>query len=784
MDATPRRAKLGLALAGGGFRASLFHLGVLRRMAELDLLRYVEVLSTVSGGSIVGALYILLLKQRLEASPSGNLSRAEYEALVAAVGDLLASAVTKNLRTRLFLNPLTVLRVMLTPWTLGQAMGRLYERHLYRAAADPAGGRRDPAARAVRRPGSVLLRDLLIRPGGRGIAGGIESYNAAATAAHRSAVTNHILNATSLNSGARFWFSSVEVGDRYLGSVRHSELRELLARKALLEGGAARAAAPAVAAGPPAQAETALGPGTRALVQWWVGGRGEPAPAGWEPLFSVPGFPGRLAEPSAGLGPLREAKVAAWYLLRGPGMTPPVTGGVSVREQWGRFWRGLRSVDEELADRLQQEAGTLGESWARLLLEFVLELYLLRSAELVSPAIERFWDEITLGDAVAASACFPPVFAPIVVPRLYDDWYVSRLGLSDGGVFDNLGLTALLDEQCTYIIASDTSGLLGVTERAATGRIGMSARITGVLMEAVADRQREQLRERRRVSREISARGDPAVWGEFHAGRALDGLAYFHVTSPRVGADGLALGLDAADLARIRTDLDGFGEVEIAALVNHGYDMADRYLRRYFDATTPFYKPELWVPPAGPPMPLEVNDRVRRIIRAGRARFFRALALGNPISWALTVTGLLLVLRFAGTARFSVKGLAVGIAAGAVEAAEAWVPFLRWGWSDWTVPGWVLVLAVVVAVASWVAGRRLLERLLRQPVLQWARRVAVAGRWVRGYAGNLLWPFGLAPAGLALLASAIAWVSYLGFDLPFRWSARLRARRGAPVTGG
>ena len=30
---------LGLALSGGGFRASLFHIGVLARLAELDLLR-------------------------------------------------------------------------------------------------------------------------------------------------------------------------------------------------------------------------------------------------------------------------------------------------------------------------------------------------------------------------------------------------------------------------------------------------------------------------------------------------------------------------------------------------------------------------------------------------------------------------------------------------------------------------------------------------------------------------------------------------------------------------
>ena len=50
------REKWGLALSGGGFRASFFHLGVLARLAEMDLLRRVEVISTVSGGSIIGAL--------------------------------------------------------------------------------------------------------------------------------------------------------------------------------------------------------------------------------------------------------------------------------------------------------------------------------------------------------------------------------------------------------------------------------------------------------------------------------------------------------------------------------------------------------------------------------------------------------------------------------------------------------------------------------------------------------------------------------------------------------
>ena len=47
-----------LALSGGGSRAIVFHLGFLRRLAELGLLEQVTKLSTVSGGSIVvGMIY-------------------------------------------------------------------------------------------------------------------------------------------------------------------------------------------------------------------------------------------------------------------------------------------------------------------------------------------------------------------------------------------------------------------------------------------------------------------------------------------------------------------------------------------------------------------------------------------------------------------------------------------------------------------------------------------------------------------------------------------------------
>jgi NTE family protein len=48
--------KIGLALSGGGFRATIYHLGVLARLAEQNRLEEVTFLSTVSGGSLCAGL--------------------------------------------------------------------------------------------------------------------------------------------------------------------------------------------------------------------------------------------------------------------------------------------------------------------------------------------------------------------------------------------------------------------------------------------------------------------------------------------------------------------------------------------------------------------------------------------------------------------------------------------------------------------------------------------------------------------------------------------------------
>jgi NTE family protein len=48
---------IGLALSGGGSRAAAFHLGCLRALHDRDLLRRVRVVSGISGGSLLGALW-------------------------------------------------------------------------------------------------------------------------------------------------------------------------------------------------------------------------------------------------------------------------------------------------------------------------------------------------------------------------------------------------------------------------------------------------------------------------------------------------------------------------------------------------------------------------------------------------------------------------------------------------------------------------------------------------------------------------------------------------------
>ena len=84
----------GLALSGGGYRASLFHLGVTRRLHELGALQATTRLSSVSGGSILAGY----LAHRMLERGGTRLSFDDWEAEVSAP---FRKLVRKDIRTGL-----------------------------------------------------------------------------------------------------------------------------------------------------------------------------------------------------------------------------------------------------------------------------------------------------------------------------------------------------------------------------------------------------------------------------------------------------------------------------------------------------------------------------------------------------------------------------------------------------------------------------------------------------------------------------------------------------------
>jgi predicted acylesterase/phospholipase RssA len=74
--------RIGLALSGGGFRASLYHLGLIRFLRDADLLSKVTQITSVSGGSIFAA-HLVLNWDRYNGSPHDfDMAAAEFLSFV------------------------------------------------------------------------------------------------------------------------------------------------------------------------------------------------------------------------------------------------------------------------------------------------------------------------------------------------------------------------------------------------------------------------------------------------------------------------------------------------------------------------------------------------------------------------------------------------------------------------------------------------------------------------------------------------------------------------------
>ena len=206
--------KTGLALSGGGFRASLFHIGVLARLAEIDVLRHVEVLSCVSGGSIIGAHYYLEVRRLLQDKRDREIRREDYIEIVKRVQRDFLAGVQMNLRGRLFAGWIANLRSIVVPgYTRTQYLGELLEKHIYARVADGGGSTR-------------MLNKLQIEPKDWGL-----DFNPKLDNWRRAAKAPILLlNATTLNTGHVWQFAVNWMGEPPISARSSVDCNDLLRR--------------------------------------------------------------------------------------------------------------------------------------------------------------------------------------------------------------------------------------------------------------------------------------------------------------------------------------------------------------------------------------------------------------------------------------------------------------------------------------------------------------------------------------------------------------------------
>lgn len=179
--------------------------------------------------------------------------------------------------------------------------------------------------------------------------------------------------------------------------------------------------------------------------------------------------------------------------------------------------------------------------------------------------------------AVAASSCFPPVFAPLPMhlqpERLRDGKYkkpdrdrkVRRISLTDGGAYDNLGLEPVWDDH-EIVMVSDGGAVFEAEE----GRCFIW-RLSRPL--SIATDQGTSVRKRWLISNFNSGELDGAYWG---VGSTVE---HYEVQTP-----GYSEELVDDPISEVRTDLDAFSEAEWAVLMNHGYLLGEAAVRRHLPA--------------------------------------------------------------------------------------------------------------------------------------------------------------------------------------------------------
>jgi NTE family protein len=191
--------------------------------------------------------------------------------------------------------------------------------------------------------------------------------------------------------------------------------------------------------------------------------------------------------------------------------------------------------------------------------------------------------QVELAVAVGASSAFPPVLSPVRLtvdgtgyeadgPRaeLCRAPFTTNPVLTDGGVYDNLGLETAW-KRCETILISDGGGQMQPEEKVHSDWVRHSLRVN-----ALIDNQVRNLRKRQAIGAFEAGERTGAYWGirtDIANYKLGDGLQCPYVKTQA--------------LAATKTRLERMPDALQERLINWGYAVCDAAIRKYVDPTKP-----------------------------------------------------------------------------------------------------------------------------------------------------------------------------------------------------
>ena len=183
----------------------------------------------------------------------------------------------------------------------------------------------------------------------------------------------------------------------------------------------------------------------------------------------------------------------------------------------------------------------------------------------------------TFAQAVTASSAFPPYLSPVLIetdPAQFEpvtgadlcgkEEYCRKLYLSDGGVYDNLGLETVWNRYDTVLV-SDAGASLKVGEEVETAWVKQAVRALDITTS-----QCRALRKRALIDDYQKGRRKGAYWG------IKTDITDYHAP------DSLPCDLSKVkQLASIRTRINCFSDQEQCELINWGYAVCDAAMRKF-----------------------------------------------------------------------------------------------------------------------------------------------------------------------------------------------------------